>query len=767
MEKAGKTTIKMSSIEDEDCVPCSFESPKSTELPPRLDFSIPKSFPFETLRVRMPVILTKAIDSLHQHVGNHITKNNHSKAMESIGLLTKLKYEMQTGKFMRKLQDGGGDCNVWNAALESLQLKHDGEARWWSVPWLFSECYMYRRIQEAVLLGPFTNFDPFKNSKQSSFSASKNRIGIVTDQVVAMSYSYYMQAENIFGATRDSFNINMSNFASNANLFYYMQTGELAKVVHNLSTCQKEKLQSFEILLQFSLWGNKSDLSLMADFDGSQNIDHLQAGTEDHLNELKEYILCDHTLQLWSLVSTLEKGLVHIVLDNAGIEVFADLCLGHWFVNAGHAAKVVFHGKAYPWFVSDVTNDDLEWMLQELAAYKEGSAEQTLAKHWKDLFSSGTFEYQAHPFWTYPHEFSSMPRLASELYCQLQKSHLAIFKGDLNYRKLVADRRWDYSTPLTNALCGFLPCPLAALRTLKSNPLVGVTKDVVEKAKQRDDAWNVNGTTAVIQASSTVKDHPASCNCSECLWGLFCEEATHFNTRSGQTDNIMITSVHYICPTSTSRAGEFANAVHKFRSVALSSVHKTQRPKRKVAAELRNVWESIGGMMLEQKVRHYVNKESLPLLLSFPLCSSLVVQGFVELEFRCDPEEDALSIYGTCTAIGVPLKGPRPTINMTFSIQSHQFGRNRCPEGYYLRGIEYKGSLFELMCEEVVGATTSHTQSSPQMYFVNKPVIMKPFPIGILTFMNPFILNQPQLTAFLLQTRPVMRLFFLSLHHGE
>lgn len=42
MEKAGKTTIKMSSIEDEDCVPCSFESPKSTELPPRLDFSIPK-----------------------------------------------------------------------------------------------------------------------------------------------------------------------------------------------------------------------------------------------------------------------------------------------------------------------------------------------------------------------------------------------------------------------------------------------------------------------------------------------------------------------------------------------------------------------------------------------------------------------------------------------------------------------------------------------------------------------------------------------------
>jgi hypothetical protein len=31
-------------------------------------------------------------------------------------------------------------------------------------------------------------------------------------------------------------------------------------------------------LLQFSLWGNKSDLSLMADFDGSSSLSHLQVG---------------------------------------------------------------------------------------------------------------------------------------------------------------------------------------------------------------------------------------------------------------------------------------------------------------------------------------------------------------------------------------------------------------------------------------------------------------------------------------------------------
>ena len=30
-----------------------------------------------------------------------------------------------------------------------LHQKHN---RWWKLPWLFSECYMYRRIREANLM---------------------------------------------------------------------------------------------------------------------------------------------------------------------------------------------------------------------------------------------------------------------------------------------------------------------------------------------------------------------------------------------------------------------------------------------------------------------------------------------------------------------------------------------------------------------------------------------------------------------------------------
>jgi hypothetical protein len=82
------------------------------------------------------------------------------------------------------------------------------------------------------------------------------------------------------------------------------------------------------------------------------------------------------------------------------------------------------------------------------------------------------------------------------------ESQLLIFKGDLNYRKLVGDRQWPIDTPFRVALDGFTPAPLLSLRTLKAEVVVGLSSATIDRIRQRfgtDRQWMVNGEYSVIQ----------------------------------------------------------------------------------------------------------------------------------------------------------------------------------------------------------------------------------------------------------------------------
>lgn len=50
--------------------------------------------------------------------------------------------------------DGLPDAEIWNRYLQRhWQVEEDQEAvSWFKSPWLYVECYMYRRIQEALWL---------------------------------------------------------------------------------------------------------------------------------------------------------------------------------------------------------------------------------------------------------------------------------------------------------------------------------------------------------------------------------------------------------------------------------------------------------------------------------------------------------------------------------------------------------------------------------------------------------------------------------------
>ena len=110
------------------------------------------TFAYPTIKDRCPVILCKVIDHLHRE-RNNIGRDMGAEAMDGVSKvveeLSKLRYEMQTSKPIVDIVDGIGNCNVWNDYLKEQKV-HEKNPSWFSSAWLWVECYMYRRITQAL-----------------------------------------------------------------------------------------------------------------------------------------------------------------------------------------------------------------------------------------------------------------------------------------------------------------------------------------------------------------------------------------------------------------------------------------------------------------------------------------------------------------------------------------------------------------------------------------------------------------------------------------
>ena len=235
-------------------------------------------------------------------------------------------------------------------------------------------------------------------------------------------------------------------------------------------------------------------------YDASQDMSGLGVTlTNKYLEGLHKNILADDLTKVCDLLtSSATHKQVDIVLDNAGFELFTDLCLAQFLVSMRLANKVVFHCKQLPWFVSDASQQDVHWMINQMTT-SEHSDVAELGKMWEGHLNDGKWILTDHTFWTTPYEFAAMKRVAADLYSQLQESSLVFFKGDLNYRKLVSDRNWLYATPFSESLEGFHPTAVCALRTLKADLVAGVCEEKVTAAKNKTAEWMVNGQYAVVQ----------------------------------------------------------------------------------------------------------------------------------------------------------------------------------------------------------------------------------------------------------------------------
>ena len=218
------------------------------------------------------------------------------------------------------------------------------------------------------------------------------------------------------------------------------------------------------------------------------------------LPTLQPYILVNDEDKIWLYLKRNSIDRLDIILDNAGFELFCDLCLADYLISLKLAKKIYFHCKNMPWFVSDVTSVDWFWTLKQMQQV-DIIVLQQLGIRWENYMNTSQWVLENDMFWTTPFEFIRMAAISPILYSDLQKSQLLLFKGDLNYRKLVGDRKWPSTVPFDDALCGFSPAPLCALRSLKSDLVTGLLSNVAEKLTVTEPNWMISGQYAVIQCN--------------------------------------------------------------------------------------------------------------------------------------------------------------------------------------------------------------------------------------------------------------------------
>lgn len=236
-------------------------------------------------------------------------------------------------------------------------------------------------------------------------------------------------------------------------------------------------------LLELALFANRMDLSLTTS---------AALGTHAHAGDM---LADDRAAALDHLLGS-EAGTIHLIADNAAAELTLDLLLIDALLETA-AADVFLHLKARPMFVSDATPHDLAALLN--VVFKtipvDGAAElgsRLMMAGWQGRLKVTSFEE-----WNRPHFLRDLPEDALQAFAS---AALVITKGDLNYRRITGDALWNPATPFAEA-AAYFPAPLLALRTLKSESIVGLQPGQAEKLDAEDPKWRISGRRGVIQLS--------------------------------------------------------------------------------------------------------------------------------------------------------------------------------------------------------------------------------------------------------------------------
>ncbi|XP_030384642.1 damage-control phosphatase ARMT1 [Scaptodrosophila lebanonensis] len=419
-----------------------------------------QSFAYLTLRTRMPGIMQQIISHMQNNTPELVDEFGEDvrKDITSIvDAIERLKVDLNRDRYFTLFHGDEPDQAKWNAFLSELPKP---KRSYFRACWLHAECYLYRRIFSFFEHSQYLKtYDYFAHLKQEDL-----KISVPSMKVLAT-------------ATRQ---------------------------------LQKD-WTTFNKLMRLSLWSNHFEIQMNAIlFEGPKNekIDVLSL-----LIDLDHRILANESMLVWNCLIKAKKRaqkriIVDYVCDNAGFELFTDLIFIEYLVDTGLATQVRMHVKAIPWYISDATRQDIEWTLDFLQHHPSDIL-SSLGHKFAELFRSKLVIIAPQTyFWTGPQPFFVMVDVDIELFKLLAGAELAIFKGDLNYRKLMGDYIWDPTEEFITCLRGFRPTNVCAMRTVKCEVICGLPEGVADSLVLSNPQWMTSGYYAVIQYTDSLR-----CNC--------------------------------------------------------------------------------------------------------------------------------------------------------------------------------------------------------------------------------------------------------------
>ncbi|KAM7342419.1 damage-control phosphatase ARMT1-like [Cochliomyia hominivorax] len=403
-----------------------------------------QSFAYYTFRQRLPNTLNTILKSLEEIKTQQKLSNSQEELTVVIDLIRQLKHQLENNAKLELFTGNESDKDIWNNFI--LNLPTD-QCTFYKTCWLYAECYMYRKLASY--------FEATKTLKDYDFFAAQK-----------------FKALKLASEVMEQVALNTKNTTRN--------------------------VQTFTKLLKLNLWGNRCDLSITSGHEV-----HPVGNLLDVIDTLNDNLLIDHSEKIWSCLQHKESQIIiDFICDNAGFELFTDLLLAQYLIDHDLAHKIRFNIKAIPWYVSDTTAQDIECTLKYLKEHKSLEL-QRLGNMWSKYFDDGQFEIASkEDFWTSPYEYYRMSDVNPDLYKTLQQSTLLIFKGDLNYRKLLGDFNWDFCEKFETCLRGFLPTNLCTLRTVKGDLICNLKSGQAEELNKQSADWMFTGEYGLIQFSA-------------------------------------------------------------------------------------------------------------------------------------------------------------------------------------------------------------------------------------------------------------------------